>query len=352
MPIMESKQFIYPTKVKAGDKVAILSPSAGLPEIFPEVYELGLRRLHKEFGLIPVEYPTTRKMHSTPEARAHDIMTAFADPEIKAVICSIGGDDQIKVLKYLDPEVLRAHPKPFMGYSDATNLHIYLWNLGIVSYYGGAIMTQFGRYYAMDEYTVRSLRQSLFENGECEITSTPEWSDENYSWSEPENLSLRVPMFANTGWKWHNAERIVEGAAWGGCLEIIDFHLRANRYLQPLESYKGCVLYLETSEEMPSAEYVYRILIGMGERGLLQQFSALLMGRPKAWEFNRQLSAEAKEQYKREQEEAVLKALQEYAPSMLAVFNLDFGHTDPQFMVPNGGLIRIDGLARKIFVTY
>jgi muramoyltetrapeptide carboxypeptidase LdcA involved in peptidoglycan recycling len=349
---MKSKQFIYPTKVRAGEKVAILSPSAGLPDIFPEVYELGLKRLREEFGLIPVEYPTTRKMHSRPEDRARDIMAAFADPEIKAIICSIGGDDQIKVLKYLDSEILRAYPKPFLGYSDATNLHMYLWNLGIVSYYGGAIMTQFGRYYAMDEYTVRSLRQALFENEEREIVPSPEWSDENYRWNEPDKLSLRVPMFANPGWKWHNATRVVEGTAWGGCLEIVDYHLRAHRYLQPLEHYKDCVLFLETSEEMPSAEYVYRVLIGMGERGLLQQFSALLMGRPKAWEFNNQLSAEAKERYKREQEEAILKALQEYNPSMLAVFNLDFGHTDPQFIVPSGGHIRVDGVAHKIFMIY
>ncbi|GHO50219.1 S66 family peptidase [Ktedonospora formicarum] len=349
---MQNRQFIYPNKVQVGEKIAILSPSAGLPEIFPAVYELGLKHLREEFKLVPVEYPTTRKMGSTPKDRARDIMAAFADPEIKAVICSIGGDDQIKVLKYLDPEVLRAHPKPFLGYSDATNLHFYLWNLGIVSYYGGAIMTQFGRYYAMDEYTVHSLRHALFQGGEYEITPTPEWSDESYNWNDPDTLSLRVPMFANTGWQWHNAERIVEGTAWGGCLEIIDYHLRAHRYLQPLEHYKGCILFLEASEEMPDAEYVYRVLMGMGERGMLQQFSALLMGRPKAWNFDNQLSSEEKETYKLEQKEAVIKAIEEYAPSLLAVFNLDFGHTDPQFMLPSGGHLRIDGIARKITMTY
>ncbi|GHO70905.1 LD-carboxypeptidase [Ktedonobacter sp. SOSP1-52] len=349
---MQSKQFIYPPKLQAGDKVAVLSPSAGLPEIFPEVFDLGLQRLRGNFGLIPVEYPCTRKMNTSPEARARDIMVAFADPEIKAVICSIGGDDQIKVLKHLNPEVLRAHPKLFLGYSDATNLHIYLWNLGIVSYYGGAIMTQFGRHYMMDEYTVKSLRHALFEEGEIEITPAPEWSDEHYNWGEPEKLRLRVPMFSNLGWKWHNAGSVIEGIAWGGCLEIIDYHLRAHRYLQPLESYKDCVLFLETSEEMPSAEYVYRVLMGMGERGLLQQFSALLMGRPKAWNFDRQLSAEQKEVYKREQEEAILKALQEYHPSMPVVSNMDFGHTDPQFMVPSGGHVRIDGIKKRVFVRY
>ena len=55
---------------------------------------------------------------------------AFADPEIKAVLTSIGGDDQIKVLRHLDADLLRANPKPFFGLSDNTNLCIYLGNLG------------------------------------------------------------------------------------------------------------------------------------------------------------------------------------------------------------------------------
>jgi muramoyltetrapeptide carboxypeptidase LdcA involved in peptidoglycan recycling len=47
----------YPPKPRPGDRVAVVSPSAGLPGLFPHVYELGLRRLREEFGLEPVEYP-------------------------------------------------------------------------------------------------------------------------------------------------------------------------------------------------------------------------------------------------------------------------------------------------------
>jgi muramoyltetrapeptide carboxypeptidase LdcA involved in peptidoglycan recycling len=60
-------------------------------------------------------------------------MAAFAEPEIKAVIATIGGEDELKVLAHLDPEVLAANPKPFFGYSDSTNLHLFLWKLGLVS---------------------------------------------------------------------------------------------------------------------------------------------------------------------------------------------------------------------------
>ena len=70
----------YPPKPLPGDRIAVISPAAGLPGLFPRPYELGLERLRKEFGLEPVEYPATRKMGSTPRERADDIHAAFADP--------------------------------------------------------------------------------------------------------------------------------------------------------------------------------------------------------------------------------------------------------------------------------
>jgi len=41
-----------------------------------------------------------------------------------------------------------------------------------------------------------------------------------------------------------------------------------------------------------------------------------------------------------------------YAPETMVVFGVDFGHTDPQLVIPYGGLIRVDGPARRITVTY
>jgi len=138
-------EFSYPDKPRRGDAVAVLSPSAGLPARFPRPYELGLTRLREEFGLQPVEYPTTRTAQASPAARAADIHAAFADPDIKAVIASIGGEDELKVLAHLDPDVLRANPKPFFGYSDNTNLLNWLWFHGVAGYHGGSTMVHLGR---------------------------------------------------------------------------------------------------------------------------------------------------------------------------------------------------------------
>src|SRR5260221_1567780 len=133
MADLSSTSLVYPPKVRPGDKVAVLSPSSGLPEMYPAVYEQGLQRLREIFHLEPVEYPTTRKMHSSPQDRARDIHTAFADPEIKAVISSIGGDDQLKMLKYLEPEVLKKHPKAIFRYHDNTKRLKIPWDPGVGS---------------------------------------------------------------------------------------------------------------------------------------------------------------------------------------------------------------------------
>jgi muramoyltetrapeptide carboxypeptidase LdcA involved in peptidoglycan recycling len=344
--------FVYPPKVRPGEKVAILSPSSGLPELFPTVYEQGLQRLREIFHLEPIEYPTTRKMHSSPQERARDIHAAFADPEIKAIISSIGGDDQIKVLKYLDPELIKSHPKAFFGFSDNTNLLNFLWNLGIVSYHGGAIMNQFGRSGSMHPYTLESLKRALFEQGEYELRPSPDYTDEDLDWNDPTCLRRQPTIFSNHGWIWQQVSTLVAGTLWGGNLEILDWNLRANRYILAPERYAGKIFFFETSEELPSATEVYRILMCMGERGLLQQFAALLVGRPKAWSFEHPSTAEEKAKFTSEQAEAVCRVLSEYHPNVPVIFNLDIGHTDPQCILPNGGQIKINGREHTISLTY
>lgn len=343
----------YPPKPVPGDRVAVISPSAALPGILPLPYELGLERLRKEYGLEPVEYPATRRMGSTPQERADDIHAAFADPDVKAVMASIGGDDQITVLPLLDRELIRANPKPFFGYSDNTNLLAYLWNTGIVGYHGASVMGELGRPGAMDPLTAESLRAALFASGEYELRPAERWRDVDRDWADPATFASEPETRPGTGWTWINADRVVEGRSWGGCLEILAWLLTADREIPlGLSVHDGGVLFLETSEELPSGEEVFRVLRSMGERGLLQRFSALLMGRPKTWSFERPNSPEEGARYAAEQREAVLRAMEAYAPDTTIVFDVDLGHTDPQIVIPYGGVIRVDGPARRITVTY
>lgn len=343
---------VYPPKPSPGDRVAVVSPSSGLPGILPLPFELGLERLRADFGLVPVEYPTTRKMGSRPAERAADLHAAFADDSISAVISSIGGDDQLTVLPHLDAELLRANPKPFFGYSDNTCLHAYLYGLGIVSYYGGAVMTEFGRAGAMHPLTAESLRAALFDSGRYRLRAAESFTDVNRSWEDPASFDTEPEMLPAHGWSWHNPGGTVTGTAWGGCLEVLAGLLMADRAIPSLEDLTGAVLYLESSEELPDAEYVYRFLRALGERGILGRAGALLMARPKAWNFDNRVDEKQREAYVSAQREAVLRALGQYAPSLPIVFDVDCGHTDPKVVIPNGGIVTVDGDAREITVRY
>jgi muramoyltetrapeptide carboxypeptidase LdcA involved in peptidoglycan recycling len=345
-------EFKYPPKPARGDAVAVVSPSGRSPAAFPLPFELGLRRLRDELGLHAVEYPTTRAAVASPAERARDLHAAFADPEIKALIATIGGEDELRVLAHLDRELIAANPKPFFGYSDNTNLHLFLWSLGLVSYHGGAVMVQLGRAGSMHPLTRRSLEKALFTRESCEVEPASGCSDEDVDWTDSATLEQEPPMFGSDPWSWHGPSSSVTGPAWGGSLEIVDFHLRVGRYLLDNEAYEGAILFLETSEELPPASYVYRVLMCMGERGLLQRFAAILWARPKAWSFEQPNAEEEKARHIECQREAVLAAHAEYHPGVPLVFGVEFGHTDPQYVIPSGGEVVVDAAGKRLSVSY
>lgn len=310
-----------------------------------------MRRLRKELGLVHVEYPTTAS-HSSPEDRARDLMAAYADPRIRAVMATIGGDDQITVLPHLDPAVFLADPKPFVGYSDNTNLLNWLWNLGVIGLHGGSTMVHLARPGGVHPISVGSLRAALMERGDMALHPAQEFSEDVNDWNDPNALAHPAPTQAGRGWQWHGPPHIVRGPTWGGNLEILHWNLATNRWMRPNEDYEGCVLLLETSEELPSAREVFRILRNMGERGLLSRFPAVLVGLPVATALGQTRSPSERASYRAEQADVMVTAFGTYAPDSVLVLGLDIGHTDPQWVLPYGGEMTVDARARTITAHY
>lgn len=268
-------------KLQPGDKVAIISPSFAAPGRWPHVYELGLQRVREVYGLEPVEFPTTKLIGATAEDRSRDIIAAFEDKSIRAVITSLGGDDQVTYVKNLPKEPFANNPKPFFGYSDNTHFENHLWLCGVPSYYGGALFTQFAMQGEMDDLTVKYLRHALFDEGEFELTASATYNDIGLDWNDPENLHKRRSYESNTGWLWDGITD-AEGITWGGCVKSIDEMLRHGITIPALNDFDSIVLFAETSEELPSADYVRRVYRALGERGILGRVRAVLVGRPKA----------------------------------------------------------------------
>ncbi len=315
------------------------------------MYELGLQRLKEVFRLEPVEFPTTRKVGASTEERAEDLIDAFENEEIKAVIATIGGDDQVTYIKNLPSEPFVKNPKPFFGYSDNTHFMNFLWLYGIPSYYGGSVMTQLAMQGQMDKYTIQYLKNALFENGEVRIQASEVFNEIGLGWKDERNLLKRREYEKNGGWHWSGHTNAV-GITWGGCLESIDKMLRHGTRIPSLDDFQKIVLMTETSEEIPSSEYVAKVYGSLGELGILERIQAILVGRPKAWEFNNQQEYDKRNEYRAKQREVILKTVRKYNKKAPVVQNMDFGHTDPQIPFPYGMPVRVDGSSREIFVEF
>ena len=338
-------------KLSEGDKVAVLSPSFAAPGRFPHVFELGLERIRDVFGLEPIEYPTTRKLGASAEERARDLVAAFEDPTIKAVISSIGGDDQVTYIYNMLPEAFANNPKPFFGYSDNSHFCNFLFHQNIPSFYGACVMTQFAMQKEMDDYTVSYLKHALFEDGEYEIKPPLEYNEIGLDWNDKSLLVNRREYETNSGFAW-DAPTSGTGVLWGGCLESVDDMLRNNIAIPESEKFKDIVLFLETSEEIPPHHYVQRVLRALGQRGILQNVQGFLIGRPKAWEFDKPLEKKDRDEYVQMQQQTILQTVRSYNQVAPIVQNINFGHTDPQIPMPYGGKVVIDSVNNKIIAIF
>lgn len=339
-------------KARKGDRVAVLSPAFAAPAISEEVHEQAMRRLAEATGLVPVEYPTTRQLGASAEARAADINAAFADPSIRAVLATIGGNDQITVIKHINADVVVGNPKPFLGYSDNTNLHNFLWGLGIPSYYGGSTQVHLGAGPRVDEPHLLSLRAALIEGGKIELTDPRESEDYGITWTDPRALTEFGVREPTEPWTWTGPKTVVEGRSWGGCLEVIDQIAMADR-MPAVEDLEGAVLLFETSEELPPADEVKGWVRALGERGILEAAAGILVARPPVSRLGAPVpAADVRAQLRAEQSEAITEQVSAYNPDAVVCVGVPFGHTRPQWILPHGGLIRLDGATKTVTADY
>lgn len=339
-------------KASPGDRVAVLSPSFAAPAVAPAIHEQALTRLTEATGLVPVEYPTTRKLGASPEERAADINSAFADRQIRAILATLGGDDQITVVPHLDSELLAANPKPFVGYSDNTNLHNLLWGLGVRSFYGGSTQVHLGAGPGIDPIHLQSLRAALITGETITLTNPDDSEDHGLDWADPRALREYGQREPNEPWLWAGADRVAAGPTWGGCLEVIDQLALAGRLPAP-EQLDGAILLLETSEELPPASWVGRWVRALGEGGLLEPLSGVLLARAPVTSFEKPIASAAKRSdLRRAQQGAVIEQISRYNPGAVICAGVPFGHTRPQWIVPYGGEILLDPAGGKVVGDY
>jgi len=145
---MFEMKLLKPPRLSVGDTIGIVAPSHPvLP--FQSMYLQGVENL-KKLGFEVKEGKTVKLRHSgymagTDIQRAEDINSMFADKEVKAIICAMGGQVAIRTLRYLDFDLIRANPKIFSGMSDITTFHVaFLAKTGLVGLHQTDVVFGFG----------------------------------------------------------------------------------------------------------------------------------------------------------------------------------------------------------------
>ena len=136
-PDQNVQRCVKPDYLKAGDKVALVSPSYFTPMENVEK----TANLLRAWGLEPVIGPNVGKIVDGKYAgsvaeRVSDLRWALSDPSIKAILCNRGGYGSIQLIDRLSLSEIKASPKWIIGFSDISTLHG-LWSCaGVMSIHG------------------------------------------------------------------------------------------------------------------------------------------------------------------------------------------------------------------------
>ena len=338
---------IKPYRLKPGDRAAVVSLSSGMlgEAKYIHKFHLAKERLARDFGVELVAMPNalrgTDYLYAHPEARAADLMDAFRDPSIRAVFCAIGGDDTIRLLPYVDFDVLHDNPKIFTGFSDTTVNHFMMYKAGLMSYYGASLMCNLAEYGKINDFTLDMIRRTLFApQPTLEIPSAPCWyddEDEKIWWAE-ENMNRQKPYHPEEiGYELIQGAGVAEGPLLGGCIDVFPMLWGTKLWPGP-DEWRGKLLFLETSEEDMPCDYLTWYLRTLQAQGVLDVIVGILVGKPA----RRSKYEPYKEVFRK------VVGFEANCPDLPILCNVNFGHAEPICVLPIGAKCRLDADHKRI----
>jgi muramoyltetrapeptide carboxypeptidase len=291
---------IRPQRLKQGDNIRIVTPASaadikGLSKGISILKTLGynvtlgknIRRLAQKGDLAAPD-----------KDRAEELMDAFKDDSVDAIFSARGGYGSIRVLQYLDYDLIKTHPKIFVGYSDITALHLAINKLtGLITFHGPMPSVD------VDEMKKNSFRQflSVLSGDSLDISSTI-------------NSVIKYAVPGKT-----------EGISMGTCMSPVASLIGTEYMPEP----DGKILFMEDTGT--TAADIDRYLFGLKLSKMLKKFNGFAFG-----DFTDIPLTD-------EPMPAIEEVIEDYMNELNkpSIFGLPFGHSSEQMLIPLNARMRL-----------
>jgi muramoyltetrapeptide carboxypeptidase len=329
---------LLPRRLERGDVVGIVSPSSPVAASVPRRFERGVAELERRGFRVRVGEHARSETGWTagrPADRAADLHSMFTDPEVRGIVCTVGGFNANQLLELLDYDLIAANPKLFVGFSDITALHGAIHaRTGLATMIGPALLGQWGEPGGMHDYTWAAFERVAMRAEPAGVFRQPaHWYPERLWWDEQDDRPRRPEPAAP--WRTVRGGR-AEGPIVAGNVNTL-LLLNGTPWWPSLD---GALLCLEDDEDYGKPWMVERQLFQLRQLGVFERAAGLAYGRihPEAGFEEPALGASFESD--RAIDQILLRAT---AGTMIPVATgLDFSHTDPLLTLPWGVRARLE----------
>lgn len=233
-----------PPALQPGDIVGIVAPASNVKVELLEAGCAALRQLgYKPFYLDSI-FDHDRYFAGSAARRARELEEMFIRDEVRAIICARGGYGSNYLLDVLDLQVIKAHPKIFVGYSDLTTLLTYFADsAGFITFQGPMVAKDFAHPDGVD-----------LDSWQRALNGSSEWV-----------LELDSDVKALV-------EGCAKGMLYGGCLSILVASLGTPYEIRTA----GTILFLEDIAAKPYQ--IDRMLMQLKLAGKLADVRGIVFG--------------------------------------------------------------------------
>ncbi len=294
-------------KLKLGDTIGIISPSAPVTEKLKNQFERGIKFLENwgfKIKIASNALKNTQGYWATPQERANDLNSMFADNEVKAIICSQGGASANWILPLIEYETIKNNPKIIIGISDITVLlNAINQKTGLVTFHGNDLIFGFGRDHT--DYDENEFKERLIEGKIDKINQYSEWKS--------------------------IISGVAEGVLVGGNLGCLN-KLAGTEYFP---DFNNKIIFLEDHDKTVTPQKAECYLHQFKQIGVFDKIKGIWLG---------YYSHKSGVQY----EEIVMKVVNEYNFPILKCN--DFGHNTQNTTIPVGAKVRLDAVNNEIII--